>query len=332
MIDVSLGRAAAALRSGRRVLVTCHPNPDGDAVGSMLALWGALRDKGVDCVAYNPDPIPHSLHFLDGAQQIVRELPSEAFDLTVVLDCSDARMFPHALPDRAFLGKVLVVDHHQTRGEVWDEIYADVNAASVGVLLYRLFRALKWWPQPLAVCEALYCSVLSDTGSFRYQNTDPEALKIAAELISNGVDPWRVASNLYETRPVRQLELLTRVLQTLVVSEDGHTAILTVTEEMLRETGCTADMVDGFVNYARALQGVQVALLFRQSADGIRVSMRSRGTVNVAQIAQGFGGGGHHNAAGFSVEDDDAQALQRALFDRVGASLDSAPALSSASG
>jgi phosphoesterase RecJ-like protein len=230
----------------------------------------------------------------------VRELdPTECFDLTLVLDCSEARMFSIP-PPRERLGQVVVIDHHRTVGDFGDVIYRDESAASVGVLLFRLFQQLEL-PMSQPMAEALYCSVLSDTGSFRYQNTNPEALRVGAALLESGVKPWRVASNLYETRPREQLQLLADVLQTLRVSEDGLAAALTVSEEMLTRTGCTPDMVDGFVNYARSLRGVEVAILMRPRSDAVRISLRSRGSFDVSAIAARFGGGGHRNAAGCTL-------------------------------
>lgn len=301
MTEVSLDEMANALREADRLLVTTHPDPDADAIGSLLALSEGLRRLGKTVVAYNPDPVPSTLHFLDGSGAIVHDLEGEAaFSATVLVDCSDARMFPAGLPDRSWLGRVLVIDHHKTVGKVADLLYRDPTAAATGVMIHRVLGALGV-PLDQQLAEAIYCALIADTGSFRYQNTTPAAMRTAAELLDHGVDPWRVASNLYESKPRRQLDLLVRALSTLQVSPDGLVAALTVTEEMLDETGCTTDMVDGFINYARSVEGVQVAVLFRPRADGVRVSLRSRGKLDVSQIAIAHGGGGHRNAAGFTA-------------------------------
>ena len=317
-VEVTLQGAADQLVGATRVLVTSHPNPDGDAIGSTLGAFWALRALGKEVVAFNPDGVPSTFAFLAGAEQVVTGLPEGApFDLTLILDCSDARMFAREPSwSKEQLGTVLVVDHHKTLDGFGDMVYRDQTAASVGVLLYRLVGALEV-PLTLPIAEALYCSILSDTGSFRYQNTNPEALKVAARLIGQGVQPWRVASGLYETRPRGQLRLLARVLETLEVSEDGRAAALTVTEQMLHDTGCSPDMVDGFVNYARGLHGVEVAILVRPTDESVRVSLRSAGRVDVSDIALAFGGGGHHNAAGFTLRDAAAGALLERLFAEV---------------
>ncbi|MCC6749614.1 MAG: bifunctional oligoribonuclease/PAP phosphatase NrnA [Deltaproteobacteria bacterium] len=300
MTDAMLRRVSDTIARARRVLVTSHPSPDGDAVGCIVATALALEGRGQTVVAYNPDPIPRRFRFLEGSERITSALPAEPCDVTVVLDCSDSRMFPGGEPPWHLLGTVLVIDHHKTQGSLGHLVYRDPSAAAVGVLLHRVFSYLAV-ELTVPVAEALYCSILSDTGSFRYQNTDPEAMRVAAELLEVGVDPWRVASHIYETRPKGELELLALVLRTLQVAGDGMAASLTVSPEMLTETGCTSDMVDGFINYARGIDGVEVAVLLRPDPGGVRVSMRSRGTVDVSEIAQQFGGGGHRNAAGCTL-------------------------------
>ena len=298
--EASLAAVAQALRRGQSFLVTSHPSPDGDAIGCMSATLLVLEELGKQVVAYHPDPVPRRFAFLAGTERFTSNLPPGDFDVTVVLDCSDGRMFPEDL-DRSRLGRVVVIDHHKTVGDLGDLVLRDPTAAAVGVLLFRVFGQLGVELNP-RVAEALYCSLLSDTGSFRYQNTNPDAMRVAAALLEAGVDPWRVSSSLYEERPYRELDLLARVLQTLVVSADGICASLTVTGQMLADTGCTPDMVDGFINYARGIRGVEVAVLFRPGPHSVRVSFRSRGKVDVSRIAESFGGGGHHNAAGCTIQ------------------------------
>ena len=292
----SVAEVVQAIHKGRSFLVTAHPDPDGDAIGSMAATLLVLEDLGKEVVAYNPDPVPGRFRFVPGTDRFTVDFPARTFDVTLVLDCSDDRMLP-ADRDCSLPGTIVVVDHHKTHGNLGHVALRDPGAAAVGVLLFRIFGELEVVISK-EVAEALFCSLMSDTGSFRYQNTNPEALRVAAALLETGVDPWHVSSNLYEERPRCELDLLARVLQTLEVSADGLAASLVVTGEMLAQTGCTPDMVDGLINYARGVQGVEVALLFRPGDDSVRVSFRSRGTVDVAQVAQRFGGGGHHNAAG----------------------------------
>ena len=303
-----------ALQQGRRFLVTSHPSPDGDAIGCTAAALLLLQSMGREVVAYNPDPVPRRFRFLPGTEQFVDHLTGHHFDTTVVMDCSPDRVLDRCGVPRPQLGTVVVIDHHKTPCTDGDVIYQDPAAAAVGVLLFRLFRRMG---VDLSVAaEPLFCTVMSDTGSFRYQNTDPEAMRVSAELLELGVDPWNVASHLYEDQPARELRLLGQVLRTLEVSDDGLCASLTVTPEMLADCGCTPDVVDGMINYARGVAGAQVAILLRPDPGGVRVSLRSRGSADVAAVAERFGGGGHHNAAGFSRADD-LPLVRRELFAEV---------------
>jgi len=301
-----------ALEQSRRVLVTAHPSPDGDALGSMVAATIILQGMGREVVAYNPDPVPRRFRFLAGTEKIQRRRPGKPFDTTLLLDCSSRQLFSGTRLEHAILGRVVVVDHHKSPADMGDVVMQDPSAAAVGVMLFEIFTAMGQDLRPAA--EALFCSLMSDTGSFRYQNTDSRALHTAASLIDLGVDPWQVASHLYEDRPRCELDLLGLVLQTLDVSEDGLCASLVVTRQMLNKSGCTPDMIDGLINYARGVEGVEVAILLRPGTGGVRVSMRSRGAVDVSRIAATFGGGGHFNAAGCHFDEGSPEEVRQKLF------------------
>lgn len=305
----TLHQVAEALQRSRRLLITAHPDPDGDAIGSMAAAYVALSsDARRSVVPFNPDPVPRRFRFLAGTSAFVQDLGGQRFDTTLLLDCSDQRIFHSGKLCREQMGTVVVVDHHKTPETVGDLVLRDPSAAAVGVLLYQIFRRLGVDLQPVA--EALFCSIMSDTGSFRYQNTNPEAMTVAGELLALGVNPWQVASRLYESRPHREVELLGLVLRTLQVSADGRCAALTVTQEMLDRCGCPPEVTDGLINYARGVDGVEVAILLRPRPEGtVRVSFRSRGQVDVSRIAERFGGGGHRNAAGCTLHQSPEKAL-----------------------
>jgi bifunctional oligoribonuclease and PAP phosphatase NrnA len=312
----ALAAVAAEIRGSRRVLIASHPSPDGDAIGSTVATLLALRQLGMSVAAFNPDPVPRRYVFLRGAEEIVGQVPEGDFDITLLLDCCDRRLFEACELPRERMGRLVVVDHHLTPCELEvSALLQDPAAAAVGVLLYEVFLALDVTLTE-EIVEALFCSIISDTGSFRYQNTNGDAMRVAGELLDRGVDPWRVASRIYEDRPRRELELLTLVLQTLQFSSSGRAATLTVTGEMLERVGCAPDVVDGFINYARGVEGVEVAVLFWPASSDVRVSLRSRGAVDVSKLAEKFGGGGHRNAAGFRV-DGDLETVRARLFAEV---------------
>jgi phosphoesterase RecJ-like protein len=270
--------------------------------------------------------VPYNLKFLAGLNRLVHELPTgAAFDATTVCDVGASHRIGPGLPPRERLGTYLNIDHHLTSDDFGDLNYVDADAASVGVMIHRILGAMKHkLSRPVA--EALYVSVLSDTGSFRYSSTNPEALRVAADLVEAGADPWTISSAIYEQQPVERIRLLRDVLGTLEVSQDGHFASLVVTQAMKAAAHARPELTDGFINFARSIQGVEVAAqLTEPTHEGgpWSLSFRSRGQVNVAQVAQRFGGGGHRNAAGASLhgtlEEVRAQ-VARAVADELKAS------------
>jgi len=297
----NLPLAVAALQSARRVLITMHRGPDGDALGSALALACALRDLGREVTVYNPDDLPYNFRFLPGANGVERTLPPDAaYDATVVTDAGAYDRLGPDVPAVERRGVLLNLDHHITTEPFGDVNYVDPDAASVGILAYKIIKGLGV-PLSREAAQCIYASILADTGCFRYSSTDPECLRIAAELLEAGVEPWEMTVRVYEQQPLARMRLLAEVLSTLEVH--GKLATITITNAMVARTGSELDFTDGFINYARSVDGVEVAASFREPQNGgpWRVSFRSRGRVNVAAIAQKFGGGGHHNAAGCSI-------------------------------
>jgi phosphoesterase RecJ-like protein len=309
--EENLPLAVEALRRASRILVTMHRGPDGDALGSALALACALREMGREVTVYNPDELPYNFRFLAGAAQVARTVPPDAaFDVTVVTDAGAFDRLGPDVPKDGRRGVLLNLDHHITTEPFGDVNYVDPQAASVGILAYKIIQGLGHAVSREAA-ECIYASILADTGSFRYSSTDPECFRIAAELLEAGVDPWEMTVRVYEQQPLARMRLLAEVLGTLEVH--GKLATITITNEMMARTQSAVDLTDGFINYARSVDGIEVAASFREPSQGgpWRVSFRSRGRVNVAAIAQKFGGGGHHNAAGCSIEGSEAAVRAR---------------------
>ncbi len=301
-----LPQAVAALRDARRVLCVMHQHPDGDACGSTLGLGLALQEMGKDVTIFCRTEVPYNLEFLQGLDQVVHTLPDLGkWDATTVCDAGASHRIGPGLPERDRCGVLLNLDHHLTSDDFGDVNYVDPHAAAVGVLIHRILRGLGH-PLSKPVANALYVSILTDTGSFRYSSTDPEAMRVAADLIEAGASPWDVSSAIYEQQPIERLRLLREVLGTLHVSQDGLFACITVSHAMKEATKSRTELTDGFINFARGIRGVEVAAQFSEPAPGTsdpwNVSFRSRGKVNVARVAARFGGGGHHNAAGAAVQ------------------------------
>lgn len=304
----------AVLRDGQRFLVAAHENPDGDALASTLALTLALRENGKQALAYNQDGVPDAFAFLPGSETLVDQLPGDAsFDAVLVLDSGDLRRAGQHL--EALSPTLINIDHHPG-SDFGDIVLLDTSASATGALVFRLIKAAGWEvSREVAIC--LYTAIMSDTGSFRYSNADPEAFTMAGELVARGVDTWTIASLLYESQPENRLRLLGEVLQTLEVSSCRRIAAVTCTLEMFERCGAGPEHTDGFVNYPRSLDGVEVAVFFRQvRPDAVKVGFRSKGLVDVGSLAAALGGGGHHNAAGVLVEGDIAT-VRDTVFSRV---------------
>lgn len=300
--DAALARCLAALEAGNRVLITMHEFPDGDALGSALSLARVLGARGKDVTVYSPQGAPPNLRFLPGAEAIVRCLgPEERFDLTIACDASDPGRLGPDLPGPERRGVVVTLDHHPRTRPFGEANLVDSGAAAVGVLVWRLLRAMDH-PIDLEIATCLWVSIASDTGGFRHSSTNAECMRLASELMERGVRPGEISSRMYESQPLSRVRLLGEVLRTLTLSSDGRIAWVVASREVFEAAGTAEETADGFISYPRSIEGVEVALLFREEGPRrFRVSFRSRGKVDVGALAGRFGGGGHHNASGCSV-------------------------------
>ena len=295
-----LDEIAALVSSGQRFLVSAHARPDGDALGSMLATMHGLRALGKEVVAYDRDPAPERLRGLPGATEIVTKPPKTRFDATFVHDCGDVRLLGDNFPPATVTGPIVVLDHHASSRPYGDVVLRDPTASAVGVLVGRLMRHLGVrLTADLAQC--LWCSLASDTGWFRYSATDVETMQLATDCVAAGAVPWRFARMAEEESPPARLRLLREVLGTLEILDIGpnrRAAFLAVEERHLSAARAQPEMAEGFVNYARGLEGVEVGVLLQDTRQGIRVSLRGKGGLDVGAVAAAFDGGGHKNAAG----------------------------------
>ena len=279
------------------ILISVHKSPDGDALGSQLALMRALEKLNKSVTAHNLDPVPEIYRFLPGSVKIKTGSPAEGrYDALVVLDSEPNRT---GLFDGSYPSDTLIdIDHHITNELEWKLSWLDPDASATGEMVYRLIKGLGVTiDRDIALC--LYTAIFADTGSFRYSNTSPASMRISAELIEAGADPWLVTENVYESYAYRRLKLLGNVLADLERSEDGRIAWVAVTSNLYQLTGSTAEDTENFVNFVRSVKGVEVAVLFRQTAAAqYKISMRSKGRVDLSGLARSLGGGGHKNAAG----------------------------------
>ncbi len=299
----------------RRFFIATHINPEGDAIGSSLALSSALESMGKETVVYDRDPVPELYRFLPGAEKITHSYKSLAIGRlpVILLDCSE--------PGRAGLESVTipfsaVIDHHETAGEFGDIKWIEPRAAATGMMVHHLLKALgAKMTRDIAI--NLYTSIATDTGTFRYDNTTSEVLRVCAELIDSGADPAFTAEALYETWSVKRFRLLMRVLNTFEMT--GDIAMTHVTRGMFAETGTSAEDTEDFSNFTRMMKSVNISVFFRElEQDYWKVSLRSRGSTNVAKIAVLFNGGGHKNAAGYAIKAS-LDSAKRALIEAIAA-------------
>ncbi|NPV52280.1 MAG: bifunctional oligoribonuclease/PAP phosphatase NrnA [Firmicutes bacterium] len=313
-------QAARILLGARSLLIMSHIFPDGDSIGSLLALGLALARRSREVTLVCPDDIPETYAFLPGIEGILtvegaRERLSAGrnVDLVVILDSSDLERIgkgANLIPEDAC---VVNIDHHVTNKNFGAHNFIKVEAAAVGELVYALLLALGTdIDKDIATC--LLTALIADTGSFRYSNTTAETFDIAARLVKRGAEPAVIAEHVFETKPFSSLKLLGRVLDNLELSPDGRVAWVSLPHRLLDEFHVNEAQTEGFVNYARMVAGVEVAVLFREEANSrIRVGLRSRDRFDVSRLAQRFGGGGHAKAAGCTIEGDLEHAKQLVL-------------------
>jgi len=293
------------IKKYRTFIVTSHMNLEGDALGSQLALGHLIEKMGKKKVWYvDETPVPETYRFLPKQEKVSTDLsiPRQA-EVLITVDC----------PNQERIGKVaryigggtlvVTIDHHISNQRFGDLNWVQPKAAATGEMIYTLYKTAGV-PIDKTAAMSLYAAIATDTGQFSYSNTTTQTHRVIAELIARGVDPYFISERIYESNSLGSRRLLGKVLDTLDVVHDGKTGYVCVTLQMLKETGCTADDTDGFCNYARSIKGVEVGLLFREDKDRqkIKISFRSKGLVDVNQVAGEFGGGGHRAASGCVVD------------------------------
>jgi len=302
---------AQTLEQAERVLVISHRDPDGDALGSSLGLMHLLRQQGKTVWVHSAGPIPEEYGFLPGLELVTQEFPPvEEVSLAVLLDCHQPERAGQLEAEYlAKVGRTVVVDHHRGAIEFGDPAWVEPSYAATSQMLAEMALKQEWeLNRAAAVC--LFTGLQTDTGSFRYSNATPQAFRIAAQLIEAGADPWLVSQEVYATR-VKRLRLLSRILEGMSIFADGRLAVGQVTLADLADSEADPRDLEDAVEAIRGVPGVRVAALLRELKNGgVKISMRSRGEVDVAEVAMALGGGGHKSAAGISLDKPLAQARE----------------------
>jgi phosphoesterase RecJ-like protein len=306
-----LSQVVQLIEVNKRFLITSHVRPDGDGLGSGLALYWMLRSLEKEAVVVLRDPVPPAYLVLPGSE-LVRVQPEvdDRYDAAFVMECSDV--------DRPGLPGlrnqfVVNIDHHSTTQPFGHINWIDSTSAAVGEMIYNLCKALGV-EVTKEIAECIYTALLTDTGSFHFSNTTERTLKIASELVRRGVEPARISQALFYSHPFSRIRLLGLVLSTIERDETGHIAWVTMDREMMETAEAAEDDADGIVNHALSIAEVQAVAFFKELSPGVyRISLRSKGKSNVAKVAELFGGGGHRNAAGCRIEGDFQNVRRRVI-------------------
>ncbi|HWR71981.1 MAG TPA: bifunctional oligoribonuclease/PAP phosphatase NrnA, partial [Nitrospirota bacterium] len=272
----SLSDIVTALKKAGTVLISVHKNPDGDALGSQIGLMVALEKLGKKVTAHNLDPVPEIYRFLPHADRVNAGRPVQgAYDALVVLDSDPPRT---GLFDDRYPAKTLInVDHHMTNTRIWPLTWLDPDASATGEMIHTMVARLGV-PLDREIALCLYTAIFTDTGSYRYSNTTAKCMRISADLLGAGADPWLVTENVYESFAYKRIKFLGQVLADMARSEDGRIAWVVITEELYRASGTSAEDTENFINFVRSVKDVEVAVLFRQTAAAqYKVSFRSKG-------------------------------------------------------
>jgi phosphoesterase RecJ-like protein len=296
----SLADIILALKRAERVLICGHVMPDGDCLGSVLALGLAMERLGKKVTMAGPDPVPEIFSFLPGAERfLVGKPPPGAYDTLIALDCPSKNRLGKYYCDMVNEDLVIInIDHHTGTESFGTYTYIAPQAAAVGEIIFDLFKMMNIKIDlDIAIC--LYTAIFTDTGSFKYDNVTPDTHRRVAELLEIGVSTMHINTKVHEEKPMEAILLIGAAINTLSVSPCGKVGWMVVTRDMFHRTGADDEHAEGLINYARSLKDVEVGLFFHElKQDEYKISFRSKSYVNVNELAALFGGGGHRRAAG----------------------------------
>ena len=295
----------------QRFVITSHARPDGDSIGSALALALGLEGLGKTADVFGVDPHPRPFVSLPEIGKIkVTDRVEGSYDGLLILECNDLNRSGLEGLDQYF---VVNIDHHLDSDPFGDLNWVDSSAAAVGELIYYLLLAMNA-PITPEIATNLYVAIFTDTGSFQHSNTSAQTFSIVADLVHRGARPSAVAQSIHMTQPQERIKLLGRLLNTLEIHPSGKISSIHLTQQMLEETGASPNDIEGMVNYPLSINGVEMAAFFRQEQGGsFRVSLRSKDLHDVSVVARLLGGGGHKNAAGLTVEGNLEEAAEKVI-------------------
>ncbi len=314
---MAIKEVAEAIKKYDNYIITTHINVEGDAIGSELAIFYLVKQLGKNAVIINSDPVPDRYRFVPGWNKIAvaDDGRPEGYGNIIIVDCPTIERSGKIAQ---FISKSKIkinIDHHVSNENFADFNWVEPDASSCGEMIFNLYKRMSLNINE-EIAAMLYIAILTDTGSFRYDSTTSDTHRIAGELIKLGVHPPKMAEKVYETKTLGDIELLSKALSTITMTRNGRIVYLCVTKKMLDDTNTVPDRTDGFVNFARSIDGCEISIFFREDtevAQRVHVGFRSKGRVNVNVLAGKFGGGGHPKASGCTVEGDLHEAIKKVL-------------------
>jgi phosphoesterase RecJ-like protein len=318
-----LQKIVEALQARQRFVISSHSRPDGDSIGSQLAAAYALRALGKQVTVINADPAPPPLMQFPGVPDItIADRVEGDFDAAIIMECGDLGRTGVAGLERFF---VINIDHHPGNAAYGQLNWFDASAAACGEQVFDLVRALKV-PLTRDIATHIYLAILTDTGSFHYSSISPRTFDICSQALEAGVDPVMVARNVYDSNNMGRLKLFGAVLSAMQIDPTARIAIVYLDHEMARQAGGTYEDTEGIINLPLTVKEIQAVVFFKQTeGDEYRVSMRSKGDIDIGSVAKEFGGGGHKNAAGCTVTGP-VDALQKTFIEKIEEAIDGRPA------
>lgn len=308
-----LKKIAKRLKKANHIAIFTHQNPDGDALGSSFAVKYTLEAIGKKATIYLEKPMPEKFNFLGSDYEIADENTELWADCAVILDCGEYSRLGAAADACRKIPCVVCVDHHKTGGDFGDFYYNEPDAAAAAQIVYKLVRLItKKIPQK--AYEAIYTGMSTDTGHFKFSNVSAETFRIAAKVVESGINHRRITTILYDTVKREKMIFLGAATERVKFYHDGRVALLDCPGEFLAQYGLTYDDVDELPNIPLNLEGVEAAVLVKdRDENSKRVSLRTKDVIDVSEVAQKFGGGGHKSAAACVISDDIEENLKNLI-------------------
>ena len=289
----------------KKILIVSHKNPDGDTLGANFGLALSLIEKGKEVISYCDSPVPSEYQFL--LKEKINfttdiECVDEVFNVTIFVDCGDRYRTLFFDKIRGLSECIINIDHHKTNSNFGDMNLVKFNESSTGEIIFDLLIKGNL-PVNKNIAECLYTAIITDTGSFRYSNTNHKTFVTAANLMKYGINSWDISEKIYENKPLKRILIMKEALNSLVISKNKKVAIMVVEKEILKKYNATSEDTDGIVNIGRSIQGIEFSVFIREEDNGCKISFRSKGNLDVSSFAKEIGGGGHRNAAGAFVNE-----------------------------